>query len=276
MLMSSLTSHYAYQLLEARAHSISLAPISSTSTLSISDAYDIAKSLDAIRVAEGEQPIGRKLGLVNHRFHQEPNNQDAHPCLLFTSLFSSTVRFLDGSIALQSLTGALQPQLVPLLVFKLARTPAANATLTELADCLEWMAHGLEIIVNPYAEMQLTVADVIAAFGMHGTLLIGEPHILSNATKHHLGYTLADASVSVSCDERLIGAGYANDTMLNPLNALWHMHQLINSLPQFPSLRAGEIISSGSWTNPFSLQTGQTWTTAFSGIGLAGLSVSFV
>ena len=251
-------------------------PISSTSTLSIADAYDIAKSVDVIRIAEGEQPIGRKLALVKRRFCQDPNNQDTHHGLIFTSLFSSTVRFLDEPIAIQDLTGALQPKLEPLVVFKLARTPATNATLTELANCLEWMAHGLEIVINPYAEIKFTAADAIAAFGMHGTLLIGEPHILSDATRHHLGYTMADASVSVSCDERLIGAGYGNDIMLNPLNALWHLHQLINSQSQFPSLCAGEIISSGSWTNPFSLQAGQTWTTAFSGIGLAGLSVSFV
>ena len=273
MLMSSIADRYAYQLLVARAHSKSLIPISNTSTLSLSDAYDIAKSLDAIRVAEGELPIGRKLGLVNCR---SCPNQDIQQDLIFSSLFSSTVRFLDEPIAIQSLSGALQPKLAPLVVFKFARTPTADATRDELADALEWIAHGVEIVVNPYSDSVFTSADSIASFGMHGTLLIAEPHILSTATRLHLGHALAEASVSVSCDERLVGAGYGHNVLHNPLNALWHLHQLINSQLRFPNLHVGEIIASGSWTIPYSIKPGQTWTTAFSGIALAGLSLSFV
>jgi 2-keto-4-pentenoate hydratase len=276
MLMSSLANRYAHQLLEARAYSRSLAPISSVSTLSITDAYDIAKRLDDIRIAEGERTIGRKLALGKRQFWQDQNTQDIHQRLMFTTLFSSTVRALDDSIAIQSLAGAREPKIEPLVVFKLARTPASNATLDELSDCLEWMAHGLEIVVNAYNDSTFDIADAIAAFGMHGTLLIGEPHILSNSTRHQLGDILADASISLSCDERLLGAGYGSNVMLNPLNALWHLHQLINSQTRFPPLHAGEIISSGSWTTAYPILPGQTWTTAFSGIGLAGLSVSFV
>lgn len=274
--MSSLADHYAYQLLEARAQSRIIAPISRISPLSLTDAYDIANSLDTIRIAEGELPIGRKLGLIRSQFCQNKNILNAQQGPIFTSLFASTVRALDEKVAIQSLTGALQPKLEPLLVFKLSSTPAANATLNELADCLEWMAHGLEIVVNPYGDEPYEVVDVIAAFGMHGALLIGEPHILSNSTRHQLGHSLADASISLSCDERLIGAGYGSNVMLNPLNALWHLHQLINAQSRFPPLHAGEIISAGSWTNPHPIQAGQTWSTAFSGIGLAGLSVSFI
>ena len=274
MLMSSLANRYADQLLEARAHSRSLAPLSSLATLSVEDAYDIAKSLDAIRIAEGEQPIGRKLGLFKRRYSQDQNTSDVQA--IFTSLFSSTVRVLENPFTVQSLVGAREPKLEPLVVFKLAETPARNATLNELADCLEWMAHGLEIVVNPYIDCRFEVTDAIAAFGMHGALLIGEPRILSNSTRHQLGDVLADASVSLSCDETLVGAGYGNNVMHNPLNALWHLHQLINSQTRFPSLHKGEVIASGSWTNAYAIRAGQTWTTAFSGIGLAGLSVSFV
>lgn len=274
--MSSLVDRFAHQLLEARAHSRSLAPISSVSTLSIADAYDIAKRLDAIRIAEGERPIGRKLGISKRQFWRNENTQDVHQGLIFTTLFSSTVRFLDDSFTIQSLAGAREPKIEPLVVFKLAKTPSTNATLYELSDCLEWMAHGLEIVVNPFNDSTFEISDAIAAFGMHGALLIGEPHILSNSTRHQLGDVLADASISLSCEERLLGAGYGSNVMLNPLNALWHLHQLINSQTRFPPLHTGEIISSGSWTMAYPIRAGQTWTTAFSGISLAGLSLSFV
>lgn len=274
MLMSSLADRYAYQFLEARAHSKNLASISTTSTLTIGDAYDIAKSLDTIRIAEGDTPVGRKLGFMKQQFAQ--NNSDTDQTPIWTTLFASTVRTLDEAHTIQSLAGAMQPKLAPVLVFKLAKTPAADATPDELADCLDWMSHGLEIVVNPYLNWTFNAADAIAAFGMHGALLIGEPRNLSSASRHHLGQVLADASVSLSCDETLLGAGYSSNVMDDPLNALWHLHQMLKSQVQFPPLHADEIISTGSWTNAYPIQAGQTWSTAFSGISLAGISVSFV
>jgi 2-keto-4-pentenoate hydratase len=41
-------------------------------------------------------------------------------------------------------------------------------------------------------------------------------------------------------------------------------------------LQAGEIISTGTWTDACPIEPGQTWTTAFSGVTLPGLTVSFV
>jgi 2-keto-4-pentenoate hydratase len=276
MLMSSLADHYAYQFLDARANSKILAPISTTASLTLADAYDIAKSLDNIRISEGEEPIGRKLGFTHRQCGQTHNTNDTHPSPIWASLFTSTVRTLDEAFTIQSLAGAMQPKLEPVVVFKLAKTPSPNATLDALADCLEWMAHALEIIVSPYAEQKIEAADAIAAFGMHGTLLIGEARYLSNATKNHLGTVLADASVSLSCDGTLLGAGYGSNVLDNPLNALWHLHQQLQAQTQFPPLHAGEIISTGSWSSAYPIQAGQTWSTAFSGISLAGLSVSFV
>ncbi|MDO9194181.1 MAG: 4-oxalocrotonate decarboxylase [Undibacterium sp.] len=276
MLMSSLADRYAHQILEARAYSKTLTPISNTATLTLADAYDIAKSLDTIRIAEGEKPIGRKLGLIRDQPRQQESTVDTQQTLFWTTLFASTVRTLDEAVAIQSLTGAIQPRLTPVIAFKLARAPAANATREELADCLDWMAHGLEIIVNPYTELTFELADAIAAFGMHGTLLIGEQRNLSSATKHHLGQIMMDASVSLSCDGTLLGAGYGSNVLGNPINALWQLHQRLNDQRQFSSLQEGEIISTGSWSDPHPIQAGQTWSTAFSGISLAGLSVSFV
>ena len=65
MLMSSQALRYAHQLLDARAQSRIIPRISESEPLSVEDAYEIAHNIRNIRVAQGEQPIGRKIGFTN-------------------------------------------------------------------------------------------------------------------------------------------------------------------------------------------------------------------
>ena len=280
MLMSSQASRYAHQLLDARASSRLIPLISKVETLSIDDAYDIAHSIRNIRVAQGEQPIGRKIGFSVRKSWSRYGITDDARTPIWSPVFDTTVRFADDNHGLQSLAGAMQPRIEPEIVFKLGKTPPPNASLDELADCLEWMAHGFEIVVCPFEKWEFTVADSIAAFGLHGTLIIGEPHVLSSATRHHLPQILASATVSLSCNTEsssvLRAAGFCNDEMDSPLHALWHLHQLLQKQSRFRRLQAGEIITTGTWTDALPIEPGQTWVSAFSSVTLPGLTVAFV
>ena len=99
----------------------------------------------------------------------------------------------------------------PTSLYQVARTPAADATLLELADCLEWMAHGLEVVVSPYKGWAFDAPDAIAAFGLNRKLIVGEPRMLSRQGRHHLPDVLAAATLSLSKmtaeDSVLAGAG---------------------------------------------------------------------
>jgi 2-keto-4-pentenoate hydratase len=278
--MSSQASRYAHQLLDARANARLLPLLSSSESLSIDDAYDIARRVLDIRVAQGEQAIGRKIGLVVRKTW-EKYGVTAEACRpIWSSIYDSTVRYADDNHGTQSLAGALQPRIEPEIVFKLGQTPSPEATMDELAECIEWMAHGFEIATCPFANWEFTVADAIATFGLHGTLIIGEPHVLSSATRHNLAQILSSASVSLSSstdsDGTLRAAGFCNEEADSPLHALWHLHQLLRTQPQFAPLTAGEIITTGTWTDAYPVEPGQTWITAFSGVALPGLTVSFV
>ncbi|QDD67029.1 4-oxalocrotonate decarboxylase [Herbaspirillum seropedicae] len=278
--MSSQALRYAHQLLDARAQSKVIPRISESEPLSVEDAYEIAHNIRNIRVAQGEQPIGRKIGFVVRKNWERYGIIDDARIPTWAPMYDTTVRFAEDNHGLQSLTGAVQPRIEPEIVFKLGKTPAPDASLEELADCLEWMAHGFEIVVCPFPKWEFTVADSIAAFGLHGTLIVGEPHVLSSASRHHLPQILASASVSLSCSTEsasvLRAAGFCNDEMDSPLHALWHLHQLLQKQTRFRKLQAGEIITTGTWTDACPIEPGQTWTTAFSGVTLPGLTVSFV
>lgn len=275
MLMSTQANRYAHQLLESRANAQRLPPFSASHPLSIDDGYDIARIIRDIRIAQGDIPIGRKIGFANRTIWSKYGvKEPVRP--IWTPLFESTMRYTEGNRGVQSLKGALQPRIGPEIVFKLGKTPPPDASLEAVADCIEWMAHAFEVVVCPYAGWKFEMADAIAAFGLHGALIVGEPRLLAPATRRNLAEVLAHASVSLSCDDALRSAGFGGDVLGSPVHALWHLHQLLQSQPQFAPLAAGEVITTGTWADVLPIQAGQTWATAFSGASLPGLTVSFV
>ena len=276
MLMSTQANRFAHQLLDARALAQLIPPLSAGSPLSLADSYDIAKCIADIRIAQGETPIGRKIGFTNCKIWSKYGMVEPIRSPIWTPLFDSTIRFAENNRGIQSLLGALQPRIGPELVFKLGATPAPDATIEQLADCVEWMAHAFEIVVCPFPDWQFEMTDAIAAFGLHGSLIVGEPRMLSAASRRNLGDVLANASLSLSCGDELRSAGFGSDVLGSPLHTLWHLHQLLKMQSQFAPLSAGELIATGTWTDVCPVKPGETWMSAFSGVTLPGMTLSFV
>lgn len=276
MLMSTQANRYANRFLDWRSGGGQMTPPSEESGLRIADGYAIAKSIHDIRVAQGEQPVGRKLAFTNHKIWPHYGFREPITSPLWAPVFDTTIRYAHNNRGVQSLTGAVQPRVEPELVFKLGRAPSADASLEEVADCIEWMAHAFEIVVCPYPDWKFEAADAIAAFGLHGTLIIGEPMMLTERSRRHLDEVLVGASVSMTCDGELVAAGFGDTVMESPVHALWHLNKVLREQREFEPLAAGEIITTGTWTDAHPVAPGQTWVSAFSGINLPGLTISFV
>lgn len=276
MLMSTQANRYALQLLDARAQAEMIPRLSSQVPMTIGDSYDVAKCIMDIRIAQGETMVGRKIGFSNRKIWSKYGVAEPVRAPIWTPLFDSTVRFAEENRGIQSLLGALQPRIGPEVVFKLNRTPAPDATIEQLAECIEWMAHAFEIVVCPFPDWKFEVSDSIAAFGLHGSLIVGEPKVLSAASRRNLGEVLSHASLSLSCGDELRSAGFGSDVLGSPLHAVWHLHQLLKMQPEFPLLKEGEIITTGTWTDVCPIKPGETWTSAFSGVSLPGLTISFI
>lgn len=276
MLMSTQTSRYAFELLDARAAGRTLSPLSSREPLSNHDAYAIAHNISEIRTAQGEAMVGRKIGFTNRKIWSKYGASEPIHGPIWTPLFDGTVRYADDNRGLQSLEGAIQPRIGPEVVFCLGRTPEPDATLEQISDCIEWMAHAFEIVVCPFPEWKFEEADAIAAFAMHGTLILGEPRMLSAGSRRNLADVLANASLSLSCDGVLYSAGFGTDVLDSPVHALLHLHRQLQEQKLFSPLQAGEIITTGTWADVLPIAPGQTWSTAFSGVSLPGLTISLV
>jgi 2-keto-4-pentenoate hydratase len=277
MLMSTKANRFAHLLLKSQASGNLLAPLSAAENLSMEDAYDIARCMLNIRIAQGEVPIGRKIGFSNRKMWPLYGTTGPLTEPIWAPLFNTTVEYAEDNFARHTLAKAQQPRIEPELVFKLSRTPEPDITLEGLADCLEWMAHGFEIVVSPFPDWKFEPSDAIAAFGLHRKLIIGEPRMLSAQTRRNLPEVLASASISLSRTSNgssaLCAAGFGADVLDSPLHALWHLHRQLQNQPAFEPLQAGELITTGSWTDAQPIKAGEIWSSAFSQISLQGLHV---
>jgi 2-keto-4-pentenoate hydratase len=278
MLMSTQANRLAHALIKARMGGTLMPLLSADGKLSVDDAYDVALSIVKIRTAQGETPIGRKIAFSNEKLWSV-YGKGSLTAPIWSTLYDSTVQYAMDNVATYSLSKSQQPRLEPQLVFKLARTPAPEATLEDISDCLEWIAHGFEVVTSPFRHWDFEAADAVAAFGLHKALIVGEPRMISRQSRRSLPEVLASASMSVSRSaagiSSLCAAGFGRDVQGSPLHALLALHQQLQQREDAPNLQAGEIISTGSWTDALPVKRGEVWTSAFSQLNLGGLTVSF-
>lgn len=273
MLMSTQINRFAHQLLDAQSEGHPLPPLTSSVVLTQDEAYDIARRICEARIAAGETPVGRKIGFVNRTVWPRNANNPTVLAPIWAPLFEPTLLYAEDNAAVISLGKLQQPRIEPEIAFRLGKTPTPDCTMEELADCIEWMAHTIEINSCPFPDWHFKTADAIAAFGLHGKLIIGEPRMVSAQSRRHLAKMMMGVSVSLSCNGALRSAGFGSDILNSPLHALWHLHQMLCGQDRFEPLAVGEIITTGAWTDARPAAPDEIWQTAFSGIALDGLLV---
>lgn len=278
MLMSTQATRLAHALIKARMSCTLMPLLSADGKFSVDDAHDVAQCIVNIRTAQGENPVGRKIGFSNPKLWHVYGKGSLNASI-WSTIYDSTVHYALDNVATHSLSKAQQPRLEPQLVFKLARTPEADVSIEGLSDCLEWIAHGFEIVTSPFRQWEFEAADAVAAFGLHRALIVGEPLMISRQSRRHLHEVLGSASLSISRSvsgtSSLCAAGFGRDLQGSPLHALLALHQQLQQRADLPNLQAGEIISTGSWTHAQPVKRGEVWSSAFSQLNLSGLTVSF-
>jgi 2-keto-4-pentenoate hydratase len=240
--------------------------------LSVKDAYRVSAALNAMRQARGEKPLGRKIGFTNRTIWPEYGVYAP----IWGFVYDSTVHDLGASAALP-LTGFAEPRIEPEIVFGLAAAPSAGMDEAALFSCLEWVAHGFEIVQSIYPQWKFGAADTIAANGVHAALLIGPRHLVAARTggAGEWQAQLARFDIDLLCDGRHIDRGNAANVLDGPLAALRHLVGLLADDKINPPLAAGEIVTTGTLTRAMPVKPGETWSTALHGIPLDGIRLRF-
>ena len=245
-------------------------PSSATTGLSMPEAFAVGAELHRLRQQRGERALGWKIGFTNRSIW--PRYGVYGP--IWGPVWDSTTRLLDSGHAELSLTGLSQPRLEPEIVFGFARAPRAGMSLAELQGCLEWVAHGFEVVHTHFADWKFGAVDCLADFALHGRLRVG-PRVPVQGW-HTLAEDLAALRVQLHCDGVRKDEGQGSNVLDGPLQALrvW-VDAMAEASPSW-QVQAGELVTTGTITDAWPMAAGEHWHTVLSEPRLTPLSLQLV
>src|SRR5215218_9935590 len=234
----------------------------------LDDAYRVTAAVRQMREARGEISLGRKIGFTNRTIWDE--YQVGAP--MWGYIYDRTVHDLADVGRTVSLAGLAEPRIEPEIVFGLATAPAPGMDERALLGCIDWVAHGFELVQSIFPRWEFTLPDTVAAYGLHEMLLIGPRHHIA-VTADDWARTLSAFPIDLRRDGQVVDHGLASNVLGGPVSALRHLVAVLARDPVNPPLKAGEIVTTGTLTRAFPVTPGETWTTDPTGIDLEGISI---
>jgi 2-oxo-3-hexenedioate decarboxylase len=233
-------------------------------------AYEVARRIHESRVRAGARSVGRKIGFTN--FNIWPEYGVYAPIWGF--MYESTVNYEVDGRATTRISHLAQPRIEPEIVLHFRTAPPLTTDFSAILACVDWIAHGIEIVQSNFPDWKFTAADTIAQNALHGHYLVGAPRRVED-----LGADLVDRlakfTIALSSDGELRDQGTGANVLGSPLAAIVHLLQVLAKLPSMPPLAAGEIVTTGTLTRALPIQPGETWSTTLQGINLPGLTETF-
>ena len=270
---TTLTDQLATELLDALDRNVLIEPITDRHPdFDEADAYRVNAELFRRRAARGEKPIGRKIGFTNRTIWPEYGVYTP----MWAHVYDTTVQFFEGNGGTQKIGHLAQPRIEPEILLHFKDSPVGAKTEAEILECIDWIAHSVEIVQSHFADWKFKAADTAAAFGLHGALMVGPPRPIADlGTPEDLIAKLRTFNIALSKNGEVQARGGGFNVLDSPLLAFAHLQTVLEGLPQFEPVQAGEIVTTGTLTAAMPIEPGQTWSTEFDGIGLDGLRIQF-
>jgi 2-oxo-3-hexenedioate decarboxylase len=234
----------------------------------LADAYRVTPEVRRLREGRGEHPIGRKIGFTNRTIWAE--YQVFAP--MWGYMYDSTVFELSNLRDGFSLQGLSEPRIEPEIALHFMTAPEPGMSESEIFRCIDWVAHGFEIVQSIFPGWRFAAADTVAAYGLHGAYLLGPRYPVRDAPEHWQR-VLGDFDIALHRNGELAARGHATDVLDGPLAALTHLNDLLALDPVNPPLAAGEIVTTGTLTAALPIQAGDRWSTVFGRVDIEGISV---
>lgn len=229
------------------------------------EGYAAARKLHAHRCARGWKPVGRKIGFTNRTLSDRYGVHEP----MWGTVYDRTIVFSVDNQCTVSLAGLAQPRIEPEICLRLKSPPPLAKDPRALLDCIEWIAHSVEIVQCHHPEWKVSIADCTADNGLHGRLVVGSPFAVSP----DLVSVLPEAKVRLMKEQELVDEGVGANVLGSPLLAFAFLIEVLEK--QKEKLRPGEIITTGVLTDAHPVKPGELWRTEFSGIGLPGMEIRF-
>ena len=236
----------------------------------IEDAYLVADSIHKMRMKKGESPIGRKIGFTNPEVCSFYGVSEP----IWGYVYDSTAFYHKCSTALYSLGQFTEPKIEPEIIVHFHSSPQVGTDPASILACIDWVAHGFEIVQSHFPNWEFQAADTIADCGLHAMLLVGEPVEIDRLEPEVLS-DLETFTISLSCNDNELERGLGSNVLRNPIKAVKHLIDVLSKQQYAPQLQANELVTTGSLTAALPVKSGHTWSTKLDGIALPGISASF-
>jgi len=248
------------------------APSGAPPSTTIEDALRVQAAIGALRRARGEHPAGWKIGFTNRTIW--PLYGVHQP--IWGPVWDTTLRLLDGPDDTLSLAGLAEPRLEPEIVFGLKAAPPPQADAHDAAStaallgCIDWVAHGFEIVHSVWPGWRFDAAQAVAAQALHGALRVG-PRVPLAALGPDPAAALSALSLALSRDGSPVAQGTGANVLDGPVQALGHL--VAGLAARGERLDARAVITTGTLTDAQPLHAGQHWQTTIGGVPLVGMSL---
>lgn len=262
----------AQELLHAQKHGYHVLPYTSrTAAFDSAAGYAVAHLVHQTRMTMGYRSLGYKIGFTNRALW--PAFEVSEP--IWAPVYDQTVMYISGAFGICRIGCLQSPRIEPEIVLHFCAAPPVTHDPLQLLACIDWIAHGYEIVESPFPDWTFKAADCIAASACHHCLLIGEPQPLTHFTDDIVD-RLAQFKIKLFCESILQDTGYGANVLGNPLTSMSGLLTTLSNQAGAPTIQAGDLVTTGTLTGAFPIHVGETWHTVLHDIPIPGLCVSFV
>ncbi len=262
----------ASRLIRAYDRAETLEPFTSADpNFDMAQGYAVQHEVLKRRLAQGWQPVGRKIGFTNRSIW--PRYNVDRP--LWAHVWSRTLHFAANGRAQISLAPMVQPRIEPEVVFKLRSNIPVTDDPNVVLDGVEWIAAGFEIVQSHFPDWKFKAPDCTAGFGLHGALIVGTPIAVDAINRHALVRLLESFTLTLRRGDQVMETGTGAVVLGNPALAISHLAGVLAQQPQFPALAAGEIVTTGTLTDALPIVPGEIWSSDYGSLGFPGIELLF-
>lgn len=262
-LSSQVHQTFAKALYQAMKQRQTLAPLISQpfgDQLTLDDAYQISLATLALKQDDGEQVVGKKIGVTSAAVQQMLNVHQPD-----FGFLTDTMQYPNQSCISLADANLIQPRAEGEIAFCLAEDLSGpGITAMDVLDATQWVAPCVEVVDSRIDDWQISIIDTVADNASCGVFVLGEQRVDPRSID------LAQVRMTMCQNDLPVAEGFGSAVQGHPAQAVaW----LANTLGRYGiPFKKGEIILSGALAPLVDVHAGDRFSVEISGLGNCSLS----